>query len=225
VSGLAGGAGPFAALGLPPRADLTDDDVRAAWRRIATATHPDRADGGDPARFAVAAAAYTVLRTRSGRGEALADLAALSPAPRPPRRPAPRSRPPAAPSQADTPSQADAPARAGTPSRPDAPARPLDTPSRPLDTSSQAGATAQPDTPSRPDVLPAAWWLRLGAARWLSRIRRGRPARLALRVLIAATLSAVAVAVAGSQPATPALITGALTWLLLTGRHDLAPPP
>ena len=237
MSGLAGGAGPFAALGLPPRADLTDDDVRAAWRRIATATHPDRADGGDPARFAVAAAAYTVLRTRSGRGEALADLAALSPAPRPPRAagpPGPGRRPPrpaGTPSQADaparagTPSQADAPARAGTPSRPDAPARPLDTPSRPLDTSSQAGATAQPDTPSRPDVLPAAWWLRLGAARWLSRIRRGRPARLALRVLIAAALSAVAVAVAGSQPATPALITGALTWLLLTGRHDLAPPP
>ena len=49
--------------------------MRAAWRRIAAATHPDRADGGDPGRFAVAAAAYTVLRTRSGRGEALADLA------------------------------------------------------------------------------------------------------------------------------------------------------
>ena len=28
--------------------DLTDDDVRAAWRRIAAATHPDRDDGGDP---------------------------------------------------------------------------------------------------------------------------------------------------------------------------------
>jgi hypothetical protein len=67
--------------------------------------------------------------------------------------------------------------------------------------------------------------VRPGAARWLSRIRRGRPARLALRVLIAAALSAVAVAVAGSAPATPALITGALTWLLLTARHDLAPPP
>ncbi len=64
-----------------------------------------------------------------------------------------------------------------------------------------------------------------GGARLLFRIRRGRPARLALRVLIAAALSAVAVAVAGSQPATPALITGALTWLLLTARHDLAPPP
>jgi hypothetical protein len=67
-------ADPFRVLGLPARAGLADDDVRAAWRRIAAATHPDRADGGDPERFAVAAAAYTLLRTRSGRGEALADL-------------------------------------------------------------------------------------------------------------------------------------------------------
>jgi curved DNA-binding protein CbpA len=65
---------PFRALRLPPRADLTDDDVRAAWRRIAAATHPDRDDGGDPAAFGAAAAAYSVLRTAFGRGEALADL-------------------------------------------------------------------------------------------------------------------------------------------------------
>ncbi|HXC82657.1 MAG TPA: hypothetical protein VNV62_12485 [Trebonia sp.] len=64
----------FVALGLPPRAGLTDDDVRAAWRRIAAATHPDRDDGGDPARFGAAAAAYALLRTAYGRGEALADL-------------------------------------------------------------------------------------------------------------------------------------------------------
>jgi hypothetical protein len=64
---------PFAVLGLAPRPDLTDDDVRAAWRRMAAASHPDRADGGDPARFAEAAAAYTALRTAFGRGEALAD--------------------------------------------------------------------------------------------------------------------------------------------------------
>ena len=69
-------ADPFAVLGLEPRADLTDDEVRAAWRRAAAATHPDRQDGGDPQRFAVAAAAYTTLRTRSGRGEAIADLVA-----------------------------------------------------------------------------------------------------------------------------------------------------
>jgi len=66
---------PFALLGLPTRADLSDDDVRAAWRRVAAATHPDRDDGGDPARFGAAAAAYAMLRTSYGRGEALADLA------------------------------------------------------------------------------------------------------------------------------------------------------
>jgi curved DNA-binding protein CbpA len=65
---------PFAALGLPARAGLSDEDVRAAWRRIAAATHPDRDDGGDPARFGAAAAAYDTLRTPFGRGEALADL-------------------------------------------------------------------------------------------------------------------------------------------------------
>lgn len=66
---------PFAALGLPRAAGLSDDDVRVAWRRIAAGTHPDRDDGGDPARFGAAAAAYATLRTTSGRGEALADLA------------------------------------------------------------------------------------------------------------------------------------------------------
>jgi len=65
---------PFAALGLDRTASLTDDDVRIAWRRVAAATHPDRADGGDPRRFAIAAAAYTELRTSYGRGEASASL-------------------------------------------------------------------------------------------------------------------------------------------------------
>jgi curved DNA-binding protein CbpA len=73
---MSGRADPFTALGLASRPDLTDDEVRAAWRRVAAATHPDREDGGDPQRFAVAAAAYTALRTRFGRGEAIADLAA-----------------------------------------------------------------------------------------------------------------------------------------------------
>ena len=65
---------PFAVLGLATRAGLSDDDVHAAWRRIAAATHPDREDGGDPPRFGAAAAAYVMLRTSFGRGEALADL-------------------------------------------------------------------------------------------------------------------------------------------------------
>ncbi len=180
--GLPGGADPFSVLGLPARADLTDDDVRSAWRRIAAATHPDRADGGDPGRFAAAAAAYTTLRTRSGRGEAVADLASPSAGPR------------------------------SAPARPPRPRPPRPRPPRP--------GLPRPGRARSPAASPSP-----GAARLLSRIRRGRPARLALRVLIAAAVGTVAAAVAGFQPATPALITGAVTWLLLTARHDLAPPP
>jgi len=63
---------PFGVLGLSGAADLTDDDVRAAWRAVAASTHPDRDDGGDPERFAAAASAYTRLRTGQLRGVALA---------------------------------------------------------------------------------------------------------------------------------------------------------
>ena len=144
-------ADPFTVLGLPARPEVGDDEVRAAWRRIAAATHPDRADGGDPARFAAAAAAYTTLRTRSGRGEALADL-------------------------------------------------------------------ADPGVPGRRRPVP-------GLARLPARVRHGRPARLALRLAVVAAASVAAVAVVGWTPASAAVITGVLTWLLLTARHDLAPPP
>jgi hypothetical protein len=75
-------ADPYAVLGLSQDPSVTDDDVRAAWRRIASATHPDRTDGGDPERFALAAAAYTDLRTADGRNEARAartELAARRP--------------------------------------------------------------------------------------------------------------------------------------------------
>jgi hypothetical protein len=155
------GGDPFDALGLERRQALADEDVRAAWRRVAAATHPDRADGGDPAAFTAAAAAYTLLRTAGGRGEALADL--LAPGARPP-----------------------APVRAWR-WRPAAAA---------------------------PRLLLVA-----------IRIRRGRPGTLAARVLAAAAVSAVAVAAAGWQPAGFAVITGAATWLVLTGRGDIAPPP
>jgi hypothetical protein len=65
---------------------------------------------------------------------------------------------------------------------------------------------------------------RRAGAGLLSRIRRGRVARLALRAAIAAAVSAGAAAVAGTQPATAAVIVGAATWLLVTARNDLAPP-
>jgi hypothetical protein len=159
-------ADPFRALGLERRRELADDDVRAAWRRVAVATHPDRADGGDPAAFAAAAAAYTVLRTRSGRGEALADLLSDSGPARP--RPAGRSRP---------------------------------------------GFRRRPGAILADVVL-------LGI-----RIRRGRPLMLAARVLTATAVVAVAVAAVGWQPASIAIMAGALTWLIRTGPSDLGPAP
>jgi len=53
-------------------------------------------------------------------------------------------------------------------------------------------------------------------------IRHGRPVRLAFRLLAAAATSVLAVGSAGWQPASLAVITGALTWLFCTGRSDLA---
>jgi hypothetical protein len=69
---------PFRALGLRPAPDLPDDEVRAAWRKIAAATHPDHQDGGDPQAYRDASAAYAVLRTPWGRSEAWADLHAAT---------------------------------------------------------------------------------------------------------------------------------------------------
>jgi hypothetical protein len=148
------GRDPFRALGLAPGRELGDDDIRAAWRRVAAATHPDRADGGDPAAFAAAAAAYTVLRTPTGSLVRLRWIAR--------RRGIARLR---------------------------------------------LGA-----------VMP---W----AAILLARIRRGRPLALTLRLLAAAAACLTAVTAAHWQPASFAVIAGVLTWLAVTGRSDLAPPP
>jgi len=65
---------PFAVLGLPEWPDLEDETVRAAWKAIAAETHPDRADGGDLARYTQACAAYFELCCPWGRSEAYADL-------------------------------------------------------------------------------------------------------------------------------------------------------
>ena len=91
---------PFDALGLPSDPDLTDAQVHAAWRQIAAATHPDRPDGGDLARYTAASAAYAELSTAWGRSEAYADLiehlhdtTPLPPVTFTPARPAPGYRP------------------------------------------------------------------------------------------------------------------------------------
>jgi hypothetical protein len=153
---------PFAALGLPVDPDLTDEQVRAAWRTIAAATHPDRPDGGDVTRYTAAATAYAQLRTAWGRSEAYADLTAGQPY---------------------------VPALAPT-----LPARP---------------GTGMIRTVR---LVPA-------------RIRHGRPLRLLLRAAIAAVLSLLVLRLVPGQPSGPAVVTGLITWFVLTARGDLAPPP
>jgi hypothetical protein len=70
---------PFQVLGLPVRADLSDAQVRTAWRDIAARTHPDRPGGGDITAYTAAATAYAQLRTAWGRSEAYADHAVTDP--------------------------------------------------------------------------------------------------------------------------------------------------
>ena len=71
-----------------------------------------------------------------------------------------------------------------------------------------------------PDHLPAPA-PRLAPAR----IRHGRPARLLLRTVVAAALSLLILHLIPGQPPGPAVVTGLITWFVLTARGDLAPPP
>ena len=176
-------ANPFAALGLPERPDLTDEEVRAAWRAIAAATHPDRPDGGDVARYTAATAAYAQLRTGWGRSEAYADLD---------------------------------PSTAGADDTAPLPAVPAPEPSPSV---APARLTWSLVVPARLTWSPGTVWL------LPSRIRYGRPLRLLIRALAAALLSLAVLHLIPGQPAEPALVTGLITWFLLTSRSDLAPPP
>lgn len=71
-----------------------------------------------------------------------------------------------------------------------------------------------------PERVVAGWWLMRG---WL-RLRYGRPGWLAARVVLAALVVLVAQVAAPGDPAVWALGAGAVTWLVRTGRWDLAPP-
>ena len=158
-------ANPFTVLGLPTDPDVSDEQVRAAWRAIAAATHPDRPDGGNVQRYTAAANAYAQLRTAWGRSRGLR---------RPDRRPA-RHRCPRT-----GPLHARGELRAGL-----------------------LGMAV---------LLPARIW-------------RGRPRHLAFRALITALLSLAVVNLLPGQPSGPAVVTGLITWFVLTARGDLAPPP
>jgi hypothetical protein len=163
---------PFAVLGLPARPDLPDEQVRAAWRAIAAATHPDRPDGGDLARYTAASAAYAELRTGWGRSEAYADLTERA-------------------------GLTDGPVTAPLPAVP-----------------------AQGQPPGTRPRHPLA-----AAGEFPARIRQGRPRHLLIRAAIAAALSLAVLQLIPGTAAAPADITALITWFMLTGRRDLAPPP
>lgn len=57
------------------------------------------------------------------------------------------------------------------------------------------------------------------------RIWRGRPLRLLARALATCLLALAVLHLVAGQPAAPALVTGLITWFLVTARADLAPPP
>ena len=173
---------PFEILGLPARRDLTDAQVDAAWRAIAVATHPDREDGGDLARYTQATAAFAELRVPWSRSEAYAD-------------------------------QVEKAWAAGYDG--------LDEDGRPY-------TDPLPRVPFNPETgLPLVDPLAL-LAQLPSRIRRGRPLRLALRAVIAAALALLAAALIPGQPVAHAALAAVLAlvgWFIMSGRHDLAPPP
>ena len=185
--------GPFLALGLEARPDVTDDDVRAAWRRgVAAATH------------------YPTRRTAVTRSASRR---------RPP--PTPRCGPGSAGERLSLTFVPDHPGRSG--------ARWARRDDGRAGHAPAAAALARPGRSGPRQCGPTASRRQAGALasaarRLVFRVRRGRPGRLALRVLAACLAGAAAVVAAGGQPAAPALITGAATLLVLTARHDLAPP-
>ncbi len=194
---------PFTLLGLPTRPGLSDDDVRAAWRRIAAATHPDREDGGDPARFGAVAAAYAMLRTGFGRGEALADLG-LSGTAAPGGRHAHPRRP-----------RADAPARAGRHRAPRPPSTggpavaERQAPTQWPQPSADTGPAGAPGPPRQPDEPRPAG----GPLRWRP---VKRPGGLTVRMVGAVAVVVLAVVILGWSPGVAGVLAGVLTWLGVT---------
>ena len=88
-------------------------------------------------------------------------------------------------------------------------------------------ATGQPYIPAPAAPLPRAPGAGILRAVLLipARIRHGRPLRLLARAIVAAVLSLLVLHLVPGQPSGPAVVTGLITWFVLTGAGDLAPPP
>jgi hypothetical protein len=70
------------------------------------------------------------------------------------------------------------------------------------------------------EALRVSWLVR----QLPGRIWRGRPLRLLARALAACLLALATLRLVPGQPAAPALVTGLITWFLLSARSDLASP-
>ena len=90
----------------------------------------------------------------------------------------------------------------------------------------EPGTEPLPVVGGQAGLRPTRPWRLLLALVWLpSRVRRGRPLHLLIRAALAAGLSLAVLALIPGQPAGPADVVMVVTWFVLTGRRDLAPPP
>jgi curved DNA-binding protein CbpA len=251
------GADAFAVLGLPYRIDLTDEDVRRAYRARMRAVHPDA--GGDTYAAAAVTAAYDALRSGVRRGDLLAAAMITRTDPAPPEHAGGhrQSRPDAARRAQLRATVAAGRQAQGLPPQITDPA----TLARiaELMTAVERGASARQQAPlpvgadwrpalTAPTPRVSAWrtegrrrFMRdyeereasavaavqaAGPSRWqqaLAQIRHGRPIWLCARIMLAGGVVMGAQLATAGDPAIPALAVGAVTWLVLTGRLDLAP--
>lgn len=247
------GADAFMVLGLPYSPELTDRDVRAAYLRRMRAVHPDA--GGDAEAAQAVQAAYDALRSGVRRGEQLAALMTdrdtrlgsvhepgTGNVPDAARREELRRRVTASRAAQGLPPYITDPAvldriadllmvtlgrsdrkrrahprplSAAGPRRDEGAARVYQPSIWRRETRRQFDARRRRAAPQTGHRVARAW----------ARVRYGRPVWLLIRVLITAAAIAGASLVATGDPAVPALAVGAVTWLALTGRMDLAPWP
>jgi hypothetical protein len=87
-------------------------------------------------------------------------------------------------------------------------------------TPSSARGEDAPATGAGGEPMRVSWLVR----QLPGRIWRGRPLRLLARALAACLLALATLHLVPGQPAAPALVTGLITWFLLSARSDLASP-
>jgi hypothetical protein len=247
------GADAFTVLGLPYSPDLTDRDVRAAYLLRMRAAHPDNGGDADAAKAVQAAYEALRSGVRRGEVLAgLMSDRGLPPSahdlgtgtvPDAAQREDLRRRVAASRAAQGLPphitdaavldkiadllvvmlGRADQRQRAHPRPLSAAGPRPDNAGSRLFETSTWRRLTRRRYMAEHPEPAPQSPGGGRLARGW-ARVRHGRPAWLAARIVLTALVLLVAAEAAPGDPAVPAVGIGALTWLVLRGRLDLAPP-